>query len=135
MSFLRGIFSLLVNVSTVSDSDRDYHKLFRSHVTDDTMGPARNLPHPKKTPLQRRGELLRSGMDGSFFMQERLDPVSGLVIQLSQLLLPPLPLIHQPPEIPKQIVRIVRAGARLRVVLHAQQRHRAVAQTFERLIV
>src|SRR5207237_9448991 len=47
----------------------------------------------------------------------------------------PLPLLHHLHEILEQIMRVVWAGAGLRVVLDAEQRQVAVAQAFERLVV
>src|SRR5262249_14261512 len=47
----------------------------------------------------------------------------------------PFPLLHQPHEVLKQIVRVVRSGRRLWVILHAEQRQRAMSQALERLVV
>ena len=46
-----------------------------------------------------------------------------------------LPLLHQPHEILEQVMRVVRAGRRLRVILHREQRQRAVAQAFQSIVV
>src|SRR6185437_3525935 len=46
-----------------------------------------------------------------------------------------LPLLHHLPEVAEQVVRIVRAGRRLRVILHGEQRQRLVPQPFQRLVV
>src|SRR6185437_7691549 len=47
----------------------------------------------------------------------------------------PLPLLHHLHEILEQIMRIVWAGARFRVVLHAKQRQIPVPQAFERVVI
>src|ERR1700722_2785675 len=44
-------------------------------------------------------------------------------------------LLHQIRELRKKIVRIVRPGRRLRMILHAEQRQRFVAQAFVSVIV
>ena len=38
-------------------------------------------------------------------------------------------------EILKQIMRVVRAGRGLRVILHGKQRQRAMAQAFQRIVI
>ena len=45
------------------------------------------------------------------------------------------PLLHHLHKIPEQVVRVVRAGRGLRVILHAEQRQRAVPQSFQRIVV
>src|ERR1035438_7268768 len=45
------------------------------------------------------------------------------------------PLPHHPPEIMEKVMRIMRSWRRFRVVLHAEQRQRLVAQAFQRLVV
>src|SRR5581483_6533181 len=47
----------------------------------------------------------------------------------------PLPLLHHLHEIFEQVMRIMRVGAGFRMILHAEQRQVAMAQTFERRVV
>src|SRR5215467_6114619 len=47
----------------------------------------------------------------------------------------PPPLLHHLHEVLEQIVRVMRAGAGLRVILHAEQRQIAMAQALERRVV
>src|ERR1700722_9345291 len=46
-----------------------------------------------------------------------------------------LPFFHHFPEVSKEIVGVVRPGARLRMVLHTEQGHRAMTQALERVVV
>src|SRR5580692_3429632 len=46
-----------------------------------------------------------------------------------------LPLFHHFSEVPEEVVGVVGAGAGLGVVLHAEQRQRAMAKTLQRVVV
>ena len=45
------------------------------------------------------------------------------------------PVFHLVDELPEQVVRVVRAGRSLRMVLHAEDRLRFVAQPLDRAVV
>src|SRR5271156_4081339 len=46
-----------------------------------------------------------------------------------------LPFFHHFPEVAKEVVGVVWAWARLRMVLHAEERHGAMAQAFQGVVV
>ena len=45
------------------------------------------------------------------------------------------PLLHRLEELPEQVVGVVRAGRRLGMVLHREDRLRRVAEAFDRAVV
>src|SRR5271157_4334357 len=71
---------------------------------------------------------------GSDHLQKKRLPVSRVMLSATPVL-SPFPLLHHLPEVVEEIVRVLRAGAGLGMILHAEERHRSMAQALERVVI